>query len=108
VVLQTGTRHRAGHVRRSRESSARAETRGFVPDYCTESVTVARVWYSADDPGVEFTYDQIGDDYEYIDEIFLNDCRGKRVALSDVIAASHKNSLRRYEQWRRMKKKTGK
>ncbi|MFL0805249.1 MAG: hypothetical protein K6L81_16165 [Agarilytica sp.] len=78
----------------------------FQPDYCKESVTLSKVWVS-EDPKVEFTYDKIGADYEYIKEITFLDCHGKRVSLTKTINESYVRHVEQYNALQELIQKEG-
>lgn len=78
----------------------------FSLDYCNESITVVREWFDAASPDVEFIYSNPGTASESLQEIYLNDCRHKRVALSEILVNGHKNFIERYEKFEQLKKKS--
>jgi hypothetical protein len=79
----------------------------FRPDYCDESVTLSKVWVS-DDPKVEFTYEKIGEDYEFIREISFIDCHGNRVPLTKTINDAYLRHVEQYNALQELIKKESK
>jgi hypothetical protein len=72
----------------------------FVPVYCRRSVTVSKVWYDEENPDIQFKYDKIGEDYEYISEISFRNCKGQRVTLQETMIDGFERKVKEYRHFK--------
>lgn len=58
--------------------------------YCNLSGFRDRVWYDSENPNFEFVFDPSG---KNLQDMFINDCNGKRISLFTLIDNSYRKSL---------------